>query len=61
VRFARSHDLLVAVRGGGHNVAGHAGCDGGLVIDPAGLRGVELDLQARVASVEPGATWGDLD
>jgi FAD/FMN-containing dehydrogenase len=61
VRFAREHDLVVAVRGGGHNVAGHAGCDGGLVIDLSRLRGVALDLQARVATVEPGATWGDLD
>jgi FAD/FMN-containing dehydrogenase len=61
VRFAREHDLLLAVRGGGHNVAGNAGCDGGLVIDLSRLRGVELDLQARIAHVEPGATWGDLD
>jgi FAD/FMN-containing dehydrogenase len=61
VRFARERDLVVAVRGGGHNVAGLAGCDGGLVIDLSGLRGVELDLQARVADVEPGATWGDVD
>src|SRR5262245_25527896 len=61
VRFAREHDVLVSVRGGGHNIAGHAVCDGGLVIDLSQLRGVELDLQARVAHVEPGATWGDVD
>jgi FAD/FMN-containing dehydrogenase len=61
VRFAREHDLLVAVRGGGHNVAGVAVCDGGLVIDLSRLRGASVDPAARVARVQPGATWADLD
>jgi FAD/FMN-containing dehydrogenase len=61
VRFARERDLLVAVRGGGHNVAGHAVCDDGLVIDLSGLRAVTVDPLARIAQVGPGATWGDVD
>lgn len=61
VRFAREHDLLVAVRGGGHNVAGYATCDGGMMIDLSLMRGVRVDPQARVAWVEGGATWRDVD
>ena len=45
VRFAREHDLLVAVRGGGHNVAGTAVCDGGIVIDLSAMKGIEIDRQ----------------
>jgi FAD/FMN-containing dehydrogenase len=61
VRFARAHDLPIAVRGGGHNVAGLAVCDGGVVIDLSGLRGAVVDPHRRIARVQPGATWGDLD
>src|SRR3712207_5606833 len=61
VRFAREHDLLVAVRGGGHNVAGNAVCDGGLVIDLSAMRGVHVDPQARTVRAQGGATWGDVD
>jgi FAD/FMN-containing dehydrogenase len=61
VNFARDHDLLVAVRGGAHNVAGHGTCDGGLVIDLSRLRGVRVDPVRRVAWAEPGCTYADLD
>jgi FAD/FMN-containing dehydrogenase len=61
VRFARRHELPVSIRGGAHNVAGHAVCDGGLMIDLSGMRAVTVDPLARRAWVEGGATWGDLD
>ncbi|MHB1233332.1 MAG: FAD-binding oxidoreductase [Burkholderiales bacterium] len=61
VEFARAHELLVAVRGGGHSVAGHGTCDDGLVIDLSFMRSVQVDLDARIAVVQPGLTWGGLD
>src|SRR5919202_6944036 len=61
VDFAREHDLLVAVRGGGHNVAGNAVCDGGLVIDLSAMRGVHVDQQARTVRAQGGATREDGD
>jgi FAD/FMN-containing dehydrogenase len=61
VRFARAHDLLVAVRGGGHNIAGNSVCDGGLMIDLSPMRQVRVDPAARTARVGPGATLGDVD
>lgn len=61
IDFARQHDLPVSIRGGGHNVAGHAVCDGGLMIDLSRMRGVRVDPQVRRAHVEGGATWGDVD
>jgi FAD/FMN-containing dehydrogenase len=61
VNFAREHDLLVAVRGGGHNVAGHGTCDGGLVIDLSAMKGIHVDPDMRIARAEGGVTWGELD
>jgi FAD/FMN-containing dehydrogenase len=61
VNFARDHDLPVSIRGGGHNVAGHAVCDGGLMIDLSPMRAVRVDPETRRAFVEGGATWGDVD
>ena len=61
VNFAREHDVLVAVKGGGHNVAGNAVCDGGLMIDLSQMRGVHVDPKSRRARAAGGATWGDFD
>ena len=61
LRYARQHDLLVSVRGGGHGVAGHAMNDGGIVIDLSLLRGVRFDPVSRTALAEPGVLWGDFD
>lgn len=58
---AAEHGLLVAVRGGGHNVAGHAVCDGGLVLDLSGLDAIEVDPAARIARAGGGATWRAFD
>lgn len=59
VTFARDYDLLVSVRGGGHNIAGKAVCTGGLMIDLSRMRGVAVDPHDRTARVEGGATLGD--
>jgi FAD/FMN-containing dehydrogenase len=61
VTFGREQGLLVAVRGGGHNVAGTAVCDGGLMIDLSLMRGVHVDPQTRIVRVQGGAVWGDVD
>ncbi len=61
LKFAREEKLLVAVRGGGHNIAGSAVCDGGLLIDLSPMRSVRVDPSARIARVEAGATLADFD
>ena len=61
IRFARDNDLPIAIRGGGHNAAGLAVCDGGMVIDLRGMRDVVVDPTARTARAGGGATWGDFD
>lgn len=61
IRFAREQGAPVAVRGGGHAVAGHATCDGGLVIDLSAMTGVRVDPVERVARAQGGAVWRDLD
>ncbi len=61
VALAHDHNLVVAVRGGGHNIAGNAVCEGGLMIDLSMMNSVRVDPQRKTAWVEPGATLGDLD
>jgi FAD/FMN-containing dehydrogenase len=61
VRFGREADLLIAVRGGGHGITGHATCDDGLVIDMSRMRGVTVDADARTARANGGAHLGELD
>src|SRR3954452_10979219 len=61
VRTATAHGLPVSVRGGGHNVAGHAVGEAALMVDLSGLRHVDVDPQARIAHAAGGATWGDVD
>ena len=61
VAFARDHDLLLAVRGGGHNGGGLGTCDDGVVIDLSPMRTVEVDPAARTAQVGGGCTWADVD
>lgn len=61
VRFARDNGLLLAVRGGGHGIAGNAVCEGGVVIDLSAMRSVRVDPVTRRLRVEPGATLADVD
>jgi hypothetical protein len=61
VRFARERDLLVSVRGGGHAVAGHAVCDGGLMIDLSLMKAVRVDASTRTVRAAGGMLWSELD
>jgi FAD/FMN-containing dehydrogenase len=61
VNFAREHQLLLAVRGGGHNGGGLGSCDDGLVIDLSRMKGVRVDPSERTARVNGGCTWGEVD
>jgi FAD/FMN-containing dehydrogenase len=61
VAFAREHRLRVAVRGGGHNIAGNAVCDGGLVLDLSPMKSIEVDPAKRTARAAPGVLLGEFD
>jgi len=61
IAFARRHDLLIAIRGGGHNGAGLGTCDGGVVIDLSALKAIEVDPLARTVRVGGGCTWSEVD
>ncbi len=61
VNFARTSDLLVSVRSGGHNVSGNAVSDGGLMIDLSPMKGVRVDQEGKTVRAEPGLTWGEFD
>ncbi|MBJ7330302.1 MAG: FAD-binding oxidoreductase [Solirubrobacteraceae bacterium] len=61
VRFACDRSIPLAVRGGGHNVAGTAVCDGGLVVDLSAMRSVHIDPSGETVHVQGGATWADVD
>ena len=61
VNFAREHGLPLAVRGGGHSIAGLSAIDGGILMDLAPMRGVHVDPERRLAVVQGGALWADVD
>jgi FAD/FMN-containing dehydrogenase len=61
VRFGREHDLLAAVRGGGHSFPGHSVCDGGLVIDLNRMKGIRVDPETRTVRAQAGVLLGELD
>ncbi len=61
VRFARDRDLLLSVRGGGHSIAGHGVCDGGLMIDLSLMKAIRVDPSARIARAAGGVVWSELD
>jgi FAD/FMN-containing dehydrogenase len=61
VQFARSYNLPLAVRGGGHHIAGHAVCDDGLVVDLSRLKGIHVEPDRRIVHAQPGLTWGEFD
>jgi FAD/FMN-containing dehydrogenase len=61
VRFARTHDLELAIRAGGHSVAGKSVCEGGLMLDLSPMKGIHVDPRGRTVRAQAGATWGDFN
>ncbi|MBL8221182.1 MAG: FAD-binding oxidoreductase [Bryobacterales bacterium] len=61
MNFARTHRIAVAVRGGGHNVAGTGSCDGGIQLDLSRMKGIRIEPSGNTATVEPGVTWAEFD
>src|SRR5262245_992844 len=61
VNFARTNQLLVSVRGGGHNIPGNCVCNGGLVIDLSSMKGIRVDPTSRTVRAEGGVKWGEFD
>ena len=61
IRFAREHDLLLAVRGGGHSVAGKSACEGGLLVDLSAMKGIRVDPVRRTVRAETGLKLGEFD
>ena len=61
VNFARTNNLPISVRGGGHNVAGSAVCDGGIMLDLSRMKSIRVDSVSRTARAEPGVTWAEFD
>ncbi len=61
VDFARKHDLLLSIRGGGHSVPGFGTCDDGLVLDLGSMKGIRVDPERRTVRAEGGCTWGDFN
>ena len=61
IQFARKNELLISLKGGGHNIAGSALCDGGLTLDMSSMKGISVDPKARIARVQSGVCLGDID
>jgi FAD/FMN-containing dehydrogenase len=61
VNFARTNNLPISVRGGGHNVAGSAVCDGGIMLDLSRMKSIRVDSVSRTARADPGVTWAEFD
>ena len=61
VRYAADHNVLLAIRGGGHNVAGLAMCDDGLVVDLSRMKGAHVNPRSRIIRAQGGMCWGDFD
>ena len=61
VKFATAHDLIISVRGGGHNITGNAVCDGGVMIDLSSMKKIQVDPVGKTATAETGAMWADFD